>query len=152
MTNAEIACIRKRLFGLSLVLVVISSIFAVIPPPTSAAGVSLQKQTYPDPNAEYSVGDTIDYLMKVTSYGEITVDVFDDYPNGTVELLQGGLHLNAGDSVTYSRSYVASEDDVVNGYVTNTLYVQGKDDFGDPISAQMTKSPSDRSAKPCPIT
>ena len=108
----------------------------------SAGHIGVSKNTVPS-GAEYKIGDTIEYNMSVQvlntapSGYNFTVDVYDEYPNGTVELLEDDLFLteDGPDIKYYTRWYVVAESDISDGKVTNKINATGVDSLTDNVHA-----------------
>jgi hypothetical protein len=146
----------KSVVGLTLAVIMIASIFAMMAPisaedPISAddvgisqVGISLEKDTIPS-GASYMIGETIDYIMKVSNptARTCTVEVYDEYPNGTSVTLDPSLTLDPGDLATYYGSYVVRAEDVdASGFVWNTLGVDGWNNATppEPIKGEIAKA------------
>jgi len=91
----------------------------------TAADLRLSKESIP-PGATYTVGDTINYELVVENTHttcNATLDVWDDYPNGTSALLAHNVDIPPGESRTYYTSYVTTSADVPRA--CNLLRVEG---------------------------
>jgi hypothetical protein len=141
----------KGVIGITLAAIMIASIFAVIVPTgaedvgvMNPGAIAIYKETYPNPDAKYNVGETIDYKIKVDCPDDaahpFTVDVYDKYPNGTDELIEKDLTLMIGENKTYFRSYTVEMDDriMVDGkyWVVNFANATGETDVGVPVYAE----------------
>lgn len=115
---------RKLLPAMATVVVVLLVMCGI----GSAGYIAITKDTAASDPALYWVGDTITYNMTVAIHGEdvtppanywFKVDVYDTYPNGTVELLESDLELfyNGTKSKQYVRTYVVSEPDINTSWI-----------------------------------
>lgn len=118
------------MFSLMMLVMMTSTVWA--------AGIGGSKDTDPVVPNKYVVGDEIKYKMEVLNPSDydITVDVFEDYPDGTRELIDSQLTLAPGGSKSYTSYYVvkASDADPTNNEIENFLRVQGFDSTGDEVS------------------
>jgi hypothetical protein len=111
-------------------------IFAALIGQASAGHLDIYKETHPDPNAGYVIGETITYELIVTNPNLVcgcTVDVFDEFPNGTEILIADDLHLEksgaAGDLATFYTTYVVDAGDIrADDRVWNRLRIDGIED------------------------
>jgi len=125
-------------------------IFAALIGPASAGQLQLYKETYPDANAGYVIGETITYELIVTNPKTecgCTVDVFDKFPNGTEILIADDVHLEksgvAGDFVTLHVTYVVDADDIqADDRVWNRLRISGIEDspYGGTLGGEVPES------------
>ena len=114
----------------------------------SAIGIDLEKDTIPH-NATYRVGDTVTYSLRVcnpTTTLSYTVDVYDEYPDGTDKLDFNGvlivddLTLAPGACWEDTITYVVEEADVTpDNEIWNWLYVEGTSQDGEPITGMVSK-------------
>ncbi len=94
------------------------------------ANVSLQKMgEYVDTNLNNIVdqGDRIDYMFTVTNTGN--TPLFDVSVEDNLVTVEGGpidLAIGESDSVTFSASYILTNQDVANGSVLNTATVTAR--------------------------
>ncbi|MGB2840892.1 MAG: PKD domain-containing protein [Halobacteriota archaeon] len=138
----------KGIIGIALAAIMIASIFAVIAP-TGAdvkplVNYDLGKETIPA-GKEYNISERIDYTMRVGNPAEaqtnFTVNVTDEYPNGTVEVLNPTLTLEPGENVTYNRSYVVDIADIQpDDRVWNKIIIDGETGCDEPFYAEATKA------------
>jgi hypothetical protein len=122
----------------------VAAVVSAITPPVSAAAVQLYKETYPDPSASYALGETIDYLCRVTCPGDAVndlgpADVWDQLPNGSWLQLDHNLYLNKTHDKEYHVFYVVTQADVDAGHASNYLNVSGHDMGGQNVSASVTE-------------
>ena len=133
----------------------IVSIFAVIAPATIAddplrAGFSDGMETVP-PDAVYKMGDPINYTIRLRNPGmyNVTVDIWDILPNGTIIQYPGNPAYFPADSApiwwTFSSVVKADWDSDHDCKFTNTLRIVGTDDNpnipgGDDIDCTWTRS------------
>ena len=139
----------KKSHSVVISSILVLTILIAMSTQASASAVNLYKTTVPDHSARYQIGDTINYEMVITNPAGapqnpnnyfMVVDISDIYPNGTVELIEASLHLNAGESKMFNRSYVVDKDDInSNGRVMNRLSVEGIDEGGDQIVISVSK-------------
>ncbi|MEA1895532.1 MAG: PKD domain-containing protein [Euryarchaeota archaeon] len=110
---------------------------ALISPASAGAGhIDIYKGTYPDPNAEYVIGETITYELIVTNPNPdcgCTIDVFDMFPNGTEILIADDAHLKksglCGDLAKFYTTYVVDAGDIRDDdRVWNRLRIDGIED------------------------
>jgi hypothetical protein len=137
--------VSRGLRGLTLAVILVVAIFTAITPPVSASAVQLYKETYPDASASYTLGQTIEYLCKVTCPSDAVndlgpADVWDQLPNGTWIQLDHNLYLNKTAHKNYSVYYVVTQADVDAGSVTNHLNVSGKDMGGQNVTASVDET------------
>jgi hypothetical protein len=135
----------KCFCGHLVALIMVAAVVSAITPPVSASAVQLYKETYPDPSASYTLGQTIDYLCRVTCPGDAVndlgpADVWDQLPNGTWVQLDHNLYLNKTAHKDYHVFYVVTQADVDLGYVTNHLNVSGHDMGGQGVGASVDET------------
>ena len=115
---------RKLLPAMATVVVVLLVMCGI----GSAGYIAITKDTAASDPALYWVGDTITYNMTVAIHGEdvtppanywFKVDVYDTYPNGTVELVESDLELfyNGTKAKQYVRTYVVAEPDINTSWI-----------------------------------
>ena len=124
---------KKKMAAPIITVMMVVAIFAAMAGPASAGYVDISKETFPDPNAVYEIGDEITYELIVTNSNPIcgcTVDVYDEYPNGTEVQIANNVHLGTGNGiVTYYTTYVVDENDIQpDGRVWNILRIDGVED------------------------
>jgi PKD repeat protein len=124
----------------------------------SAGYIAITKDTSTSDPALYRVGDTVTYNMTVAIHENLVtpppnywfkVDVYDTYPNGTVELLESGLELfyNGTKAKQYVRTYVVVESDINTSWtfpghwVINYVNATGIDNLPGTVAAS-TDCPS----------
>jgi uncharacterized repeat protein (TIGR01451 family) len=127
---------KRRILVLCLSLALV---FMAIAVPADAIGLELIKNAVEDPPNRFCVGNTIHYILNVTNPSDskknMTLNVYDTYPNGATEQLEVNHYFAIGDKKTYNRSYVVEAGDV--GWITNRLWVNGTDETGAPVFASM---------------
>ena len=95
---------------------------------------------------DYELGDTIQYEMTVINTNTVvsgivnTVTVYDDFPNGTTQVLQANLVQNPQESETYHASYTVTQADVDAGTVKNRLRAEGIDSEQDDVRLLVEKT------------
>jgi uncharacterized repeat protein (TIGR01451 family) len=108
--------------------------------PADAIGLKLIMNAVEDPPNRFCVGNTIHYTLEVEnpldSKRNLTLNVYDTYPNGTTEQLEANLFLAVGDKKTYNRSYVVEAGDV-GKRIRNRLLANGTDETGALVSFSM---------------
>jgi uncharacterized repeat protein (TIGR01451 family) len=110
--------------------------------PADAAGITVGMEVEDQFN-RFCVGKTIHYTMLVGNLdipgnGNLTLNVYDRYPNGTVELLETNLSLAAGEYKTYNRSYVVEAEEV-GKRIRNLFLVNGTTATGGHCHANLAK-------------
>ena len=126
---------KKTIVSIATAMIVVV-VFVALIGPASAGHLDIYKETYPDPDATYVIGETITYELIVTNPKPTcgcTVDVFDEFPNGTEMLIADDLHLEAYDvagySATFYTTYVVDADDIQpDDRVWNGLRIDGIED------------------------
>ena len=127
---------KEMAVSIATAMMVVVIFAALIGPVSAGAGhLDIYKGTYPDPNAEYVIGETITYELIVTNPNPdcgCTVDVFDMFPNGTEILIADDVHLEksgVGDLVTLYTTYVVDASDIQSDdRVWNRLRIEGIED------------------------
>ena len=105
------------------------------PTETPKPSLFVDKEAQPDEDGVYNLGDEITYTIKVTNNGNVTVTditVTDELTGGnwTIESLA------PGESREYETVYTVTEDDILNGSITNIAVVEGTDPNEDPVDTE----------------
>ena len=129
---------QGRVWVLCLLLALV---FMAIAVPADAAYITLGKDVE-DPFNRFCVGKTIHYTMLVGNPPpgnvNLTLNVYDRYPNGTTELLEANLSLAVGEYKTYKRSYVVEAGDV-GKRIRSLFWVNGTTEDGEHCHVNMAK-------------
>ena len=102
------------------------------PTDTKKPSLFVEKTAQPDEDGVYNLGDEIVYTVKVVNNGNVTVtniDVADDLTGGawTIDSLA------PGESEEFTTTYTVTEDDILNGSITNVATAEGTDPKDDPV-------------------
>ncbi|OUQ43414.1 hypothetical protein B5E64_14935, partial [Drancourtella sp. An12] len=102
------------------------------PTDTKKPSLFVEKTAQPDEDGVYNLGDEIVYTIKVVNNGNVTVtniDVADDLTGGawTIDSLA------PGESEEFTTTYTVTEDDILNGSITNVATAEGTDPKEDPV-------------------
>ena len=102
------------------------------PTDTKKPSLFVEKTAQPDEDGVYNLGDEIVYTIKVVNNGNVTVtniDVADDLTGGawTIDSLA------PGESEEFTTTYTVTEDDILNGSITNVATAEGTDPKDDPV-------------------
>ncbi|MGB2840896.1 MAG: PKD domain-containing protein [Halobacteriota archaeon] len=136
---------KKAIF---IAVIMIASIISLIAPTDAdvkpLVNYDLGKETIPA-GKEYNISERINYTIRVGNPAEaqtnFTVSVTDEYPNGTVEVLNAALTLEPGENETYNRSYVVDIADIQpDDRVWNKISIAGKTGLDEPFIANATKA------------
>ncbi|MCL2781872.1 MAG: hypothetical protein FWD74_10390, partial [Actinomycetia bacterium] len=120
-----------------------SQVVVDVPP---SAGLSVAKTS---DATSFVVGQKITYSFRVTNTGNVTLDnivVHDSSFSGTGTLSPVSCpktSLAAGESETCTATYIATQDDVNAGRLTNSATVEGTPPGGSPDDVPTTSDPSD---------
>jgi len=133
---------KKGIIGITLVAIMIASIFAVIAPISAddVEGEGVEPQGYVDASKVatrdpkiYAVGEDVTYDLTITNdhpTSGVTFDVYDQFaydPEGPA--IWTGIHLNPGavwtDTITFT---IGLEDVTPGGFVINNLRINGTED------------------------
>ena len=128
---------KEMTVSIAKVMMAVVIFAALIGLASAPAGyLNIYKGAHPDPDAVYAIGETITYELTVTNPNPdcgCTVDVFDEFPNGTEILVADDVHLEksgvAGDFVTLYTTYVVDAGDIQSDdHVWNRLRIDGIED------------------------
>ena len=143
---------RIRVLPVVLIAMVMLASMLVMTLPAMASEIVLKKNTIPDNEAHYLIGDTIHYEVIVqnpaTNNATNTIEtLIDTLPDGTTVVLATNLVQVPGASNTYYVDYVVHESDMdYNEFaeqkwrVYNSVEAIGVDDLFDPFDAVVTKN------------
>jgi len=129
--------LKKMALSIVTMMMAVVIFVALIGLASAPAGyLNIYKGAHPDPDAVYAIGETITYELIVTNPNPdcgCTVDVFDEFPNGTEILIADDVHLEksgvAGDFVTLYTTYVVDAGDIQpDDHVWNRLRIDGIED------------------------
>ncbi|MGB7000573.1 MAG: DUF11 domain-containing protein, partial [Halobacteriota archaeon] len=130
---------KRRILVLCLLLALV---FMATAAPADATDITLGKNVNGTVN-RFCVGNTINYNMLVGnpafSTDNMTLNVYDTYPNGTIELLEADLFLAPGDYKRYYRPYVVKTGDA-GTTITNHFWVNGTSGAGEAVEGHMDKN------------